>query len=107
MITVAKKIIFLLYTSICSSGTSISDSLVMYWVTMYWVSFSLLIIGTLIAVYLMNLALTMSQAIQHQTIRSLLNTELYSMLKEVIITYFELLSNIYLVGLRKTMENPN
>lgn len=36
---------------------------------------------------------------------SLLNTELYSMLKEVIIAYCEVLSNTYLVGLRKTMEN--
>lgn len=72
---------------------------------MYWVSLSLLIIGTLIAVYLMTLSLSMSQAIQHQMIRSLVNTELYSMLKEVTIAYFEMLSNTYLMGLRKAMEN--
>jgi hypothetical protein len=35
---------------------------------------------------------------------SLLNTELYSLLKEVIIAYCEVLSNTYLAGLRKTME---
>jgi hypothetical protein len=72
---------------------------------MYWVSVSLLITGTLTAVYLMTLSLNMSQAIQHRTVGSLLNTELYSMLKEVIIAYFEVVSNIYLVGLRKTIEN--
>jgi len=36
---------------------------------------------------------------------SLLNTELYSMLKEVIIAYCDVLSNTYLVGLRKTIGN--
>jgi len=59
------RIIFLLHTSICSSVTNISDSLVMYWVTMYWVSLSPLITGTLIVVYLLTLSLSMSQAIQH------------------------------------------
>jgi hypothetical protein len=77
----------------------------MYWITMHWVSVSPLITGTLIAVYLMTLSLNMSQAIQHQTVGSLLNTELYSILKEVIIAYCEVLSNTYLGGLRKTMEN--
>jgi len=36
---------------------------------------------------------------------SLLNTELYSTLKEVIIAYCDVLSDTYLVGLRKTMGN--
>lgn len=99
------RIIFLLHTSICSSVTNISDSLVMYWVTMYWVSLSPLITGTLIVVYLLTLSLSMSQAIQHWMVGSLLNTELYSTLKEVIIAYCDVLSDTYLVGLRKTMGN--
>jgi hypothetical protein len=72
---------------------------------MYCVSVSPLITGTLTAVYLMTLSLSMSQAIQHRMLGSVLNTELYNMLKEVIIAYCEVLSNTYLVGLRKTMEN--
>jgi hypothetical protein len=98
------KIISLLHTSICSSVTCISDSLVMYWVNLYSVSVSPLITGTSIAVYLVTLSLNMSYAMQHRMLGSLLNTELYSMLKEVIIAYCEVLSNTYLVGLRKTMR---
>jgi hypothetical protein len=99
------KIIFLLHTTICNSVTSISDSLVIYWVIMYWVSVSPLITGNLIALYLVIPSLNMSQAIQNWMVGSLLNTELYSMLKEVIVSYCEVLSNTYLVGMRKTMEN--
>jgi len=47
---------------------------------MYWVSVSPLITGTLIAVYLVTLYLNISQAMQHRTVESLLNTKLYSML---------------------------
>lgn len=72
---------------------------------MYWVSVSHLITGNLIALYLVIPSLNMSLAIQNRMVGSLLNTELYSMLKEVIIAYCEVLSNNYLVGMRKTMEN--
>jgi hypothetical protein len=99
------KIIFLLHTNISTSVTSISDSLVMYWVTMHWVSVSPLTTGTLIAVYLVTLSPNMSQTIQHQTVGSLLNTELYSILSEVIIANCEVLSDTYLVRMKKTMEN--
>jgi hypothetical protein len=99
------KIIFLLHTNISTSVTSISDSLVMYWVTMHWVSVLPLITGTLIGVYLVTLSLNMSQVIQHRTVGSLLNTELCSMLREVVIAYYEVLSDTYLVGMKKTLEN--
>jgi len=68
------KIIFLLHTSICNSVTSISNSLVVCWVSMYWISVSPLNTDTLIAVYLVTLFLNMSQTIQHWTVGSLLNT---------------------------------